>query len=223
MNKDWSDKNKKMQTLISKESTFNEGIKVLLELRSVLFDQITSIVKNFPPEAFYELPFGEGDGTHHTTLAWSLWHVFRIEDIVAHTLILNDEQIFFTGGWKKKTNARIITTGNELSADKMIDFSKKLNVKATYDYCKAVMNSTNKLLKKLKFADLKKKFTKEDKARLAATNCVSREESSAWLIDFWCEKNLKGLIQMPFSRHWIMHVEAMNRIKDKLCQKVKKI
>lgn len=102
MNKDWSDKNKKMQTLISKESTFNEGIKVLLELRSVLFDQITSIVKNFPPEAFYELPFGDGDGTHHTTLAWSLWHVFRIEDIVAHTLILNDEQIFFTGEWKKK-------------------------------------------------------------------------------------------------------------------------
>ena len=36
MNKDWSDKNKKMQTLISKEATFDEGIKVLLELRAEL-------------------------------------------------------------------------------------------------------------------------------------------------------------------------------------------
>lgn len=27
---------------------------------------------------------------------------------------------------------------------------------------------------------------------------------------------------MPFSRHWIMHVEAMRRIKNKLCQMAKK-
>ena len=33
MDKEWSEKNKKMQTLISTEATFSEGIKVLLELR----------------------------------------------------------------------------------------------------------------------------------------------------------------------------------------------
>ena len=52
MNKDWSDKNKKMQTLISKEATFAEGIKVLLELRAELFEQITSIVKLFRRKHF---------------------------------------------------------------------------------------------------------------------------------------------------------------------------
>ena len=222
MNKDWSDKNKKMQTLISKEATFDDGIKVLLELRVELFEQITSIVKTFPLKAFYQLPFGDGEGSHHTTLAWSLWHTFRIEDIVAHSLILKDEQILFTDGWLEKTKAKIITTGNELTAEEMIDFSKQLDIKATYDYCKAVMDSTNELLKNLTFADLKKNFTDEDKARLVATNCVSPDESSAWLIDFWCGKNIKGLIQMPFSRHWIMHVEAMRRIKNKLCQQAKK-
>ena len=210
-----------MQTLISKEGTFDEGIAVLLELRAELFEQITSIVKTFPPEAFYQLPFGEGEGNHHTTLAWSLWHTFRIEDIVAHTLILKNDQLLFTDDCLKKTKAKIITTGNELSADKLIDFSEQLDIKATYDYCKAVMNSTNKLLKSLKFSDLKKKFSDEDRARLLATNCVSPDEGAVWLIDFWCGKNLKGLIQMPFSRHWIMHVEAMNRIKDKLKQKGK--
>ena len=162
-----------MQTLISKEATFDEGIKVLLELRAELFEQITSIVKTFPPEAFYQLPFGEGEGSHQTTLAWSLWHTFRIEDIVAHTLILENDQILFTDGWLEKTKSKIITTGNELSAKEMIDFSKQLDIKATYDYCKSVMDSTNELLKKLKFADLKKTFTEEDRARLVATNCVS--------------------------------------------------
>ena len=49
MDKEWSEKNKKMQTLISKESTFSEGINLLLELRGNLFEQISSIIKTFPP------------------------------------------------------------------------------------------------------------------------------------------------------------------------------
>ena len=222
MDKEWSEKNKKMQTLLSKEASFDEGIKVLLELRGDLFEQITSIVNTFPPEAFYQLPFGEGDGNHQTTLAWSLWHTFRIEDIVAHTLILKDKQILLGNSWQKKTKSPIITTGNELNGEALIDFSKKLNIKATYDYCKAVMDSTNELLKKLKFTDLKNKFSTEDKENLVKSKCVSSDDSSSWLIDYWCGKDVKGLIQMPFSRHWIMHLEAMRRIKNKLCQQAKK-
>ena len=103
MNKEWSEKNKKMQELISKKATFTEGIKLLIELRAELFEQISSIVKTFPAVAFYQMPFGAGEGSHRTTLAWSLWHTFRIEDIVAHELILKDGQIFFDGGWQKKT------------------------------------------------------------------------------------------------------------------------
>ncbi len=222
MDKEWSEKNKRMQALISQSATFAEGIKVLLDLRAGLFEQITSIVKTFPPEAFYQMPFGAGAGNHCTSLAWSLWHTFRIEDIVAHTLILKDAQILFQDDWLDKTQSPVITTGNELDGKAMIDFSRKLDIKATYDYCKAVMDSTNEMLEHLQFADLKKQFAEEDKERLAASKCVSSDESAAWLIDFWCGKNVKGLIQMPFSRHWIMHVEAMRRIKNRLCRQAKK-
>lgn len=221
MDKEWSEKNKKMQTLISKESTFSEGINLLLELRGNLFEQISSIIKTFPPVAFYQMPFGDGESNHNATLAWSLWHLFRIEDIVCHTLILHDSQIF-EDGWQEKIKSPIVTTGNELNGEVMIDFSKKLNISTLYEYCKTVMNSTNEFLKNLQFADLKKKFTENDKARLVKSGCVSSDENALWLIDFWCGKNIKGLIQMPFSRHWIMHVEAMRRIKNKLCQQAKK-
>ena len=222
MDKEWSEKNKKMQTLISKESTFSEGINLLLELRGDLFEQISSIVKTFPPVAFWQMPFGSGDGNHNATLAWSLWHLFRVEDIVAHTLILNNRQILFESNWIEKINSPIITTGNELDGGAMLDFSKKLNVKALYEYCASVMDSTNELLKGLEFSDLKRKFSEEDKERLAASKCVNADESASWLIDFWVGKNVKGLIQMPFSRHWIMHVEAMRRIKNKLKKKKKR-
>ena len=41
-------------------------------------------------------------------------YIFRIEDIVAHTLIGRNSQVLFTDGWLERTKSPIITTGNEL-------------------------------------------------------------------------------------------------------------
>ena len=216
MNKEWSEKNKKMQSLIGKKESFEDGIAVLFELREDLFGQITSIVKTYPKEAFYEMPFAKANGYHSKTLAYSMWHIFRIEDIVAHTLISGDSQVLFTNDWLRKINSPIITTGNELKGEEIADFSAKLDVEALYDYCRAVMDSTNEMLKKLQYTDLKRKFGDADRERIIETGSVSKDEDAFWLIDYWCGKDVKGLIQMPFSRHWIMHIEAMCRIKNKL-------
>ena len=51
--------------------------------------------------------------------------------------------------------------------------------------------------------------------QLEMLNVVSGDENAYWLIDYWCGKDVKGLIQMPFSRHWIMHIEACIKIRDK--------
>ena len=216
MNKDWAEKNKRMQALIGKEATFREGLEVLFELRSDLFGQISSIVKTFPAEAFSQMPFAGAEGYHSKTLAYSMWHIFRIEDIVAHTLIAQDDQVLFTDGWLEKTKSPVITTGNELKDDEIARFSEQLDVKAVYEYCRAVMNSTNALLRKLEYRDLKRKFSDADRERLIGSRCVSTDEDAFWLIDYWCGKDIRGLIQMPFSRHWIMHIEAMCRIGNKL-------
>ncbi len=222
MNREWAEKNKKMQELIGKEKTFPEGIEVLLELRKDLFEQIASIVKEYPAEAFWQMPFAGAEGYHSKTLVYSIWHIFRIEDIVAHSLILQDEQVLFREHWLKKTKSPIITTGNELQGEQIAEFSKKLDVKAVFEYAKAVMNSTNELLKGFDYKELKRKFTDADKEKLIAGNYVSTDENAFWLIDYWCGKDIKGLIKMPFSRHWIMHIEAMCRITSKLSQKAKK-
>ena len=216
MNKDWSEKNKRMQTLIGKEATFREGIAVLLELRDDLFQQIRSIVNTYPPKAFYQMPFAKAEGYHSKTLAYSMWHIFRIEDIVAHTVIMQDSQILFTEDYLKRTGSPVITTGNELKGEAIADFSKQLDVKAVYEYCAAVKKSTDEILKTLEYRDLKRKFTDKDKQRVVDSHSVSTDEDAVWLIDYWCNKDVAGLVKMPFSRHWIMHIEAMGRIKSKL-------
>ena len=211
-----------MQALIGKEATFAEGINVLIGLRNDLFSQISSIANTYPEDAFYQMPFAGADGYHSKTLAYSMWHIFRIEDIVAHTLIAGDEQVFFEGDWQKKTRSPIITTGNELRDNAIAEFSKKLDVKALYEYCSAVMDATDELLQGLTYKDLKRKFSEGDRGRVIESSSVSRDEKAFWLVDYWCDKNISGLIKMPFSRHWIMHIEAMCRIGNKLCQKARK-
>ena len=222
MDKGWAEKNKEIQTLLAKEATFDEAIKKLIEFRGELFQQITWIVESYPDEAFYQMPFAGAKGYHSKTLAYSIWHIFRIEDIVAHEMIAGDEQMLFREGILKKTASPIITTGNELKDEEIAEFSKKLDVKELYLYAKAVKEATDQILLQLQYKDLKKKFTDETKQKLIDGKCVSEDENAFWLIDYWCGKDIKGLIQMPFSRHWIMHIEAMLRIKDRLCKLARK-
>lgn len=222
MDKGWAEKNKQMQSLLNKKDTFKEAIDILIELRTDIFNQITQIMNGYPEEAFYQMPFAGADGYHSKTLSYSIWHIFRIEDIVAHEMIAEDEQIFFKSGYMNKIHSPIITTGNELASDDIAIFSRELDRWQLYNYAKEVLESTNKLLLSLEYKDLKRKFDDCFREKLKSSQCVSEDENAAWLIDYWCSKDVKGLIKMPFSRHHIMHVEAMRRIKNKLCKDARK-
>lgn len=222
MDKNWSGMNKEMQALIAKKATFKEGISKLLELRNSLFEQITQIVTTFPEEAFYQMPFAGAEGYHSKTLAYSIWHIFRIEDIVVHEMIAEDQQVLFSRDFQAAIHSLIITTGNELAGDGIVEFSKQLNIQALYRYAQEVMQSTDRILTSLEYSDLKRKFGDGMIEKLRNTHCVSEAESAFWLIAYWCGKDVQGLIRMPFSRHWIMHIEAMQRIKNRLCKLARK-
>ncbi len=216
MNKQWSDINKQMQKEINSKATFKSGIETLFFLRNILFQQLTDLRNNISPEDYSKMPFKNAKGYHNKTIAYSIWHIFRIEDIVAHTIINNDEQVFFAENFQEKINSPIITTGNELTQDEVENFSKKLNIPELYNYAQKVKNSTEELLCNLEYADLKKKPSPQIRENLINSNCVSNNENAFWLVDYWCNKDVKGLIKMPFSRHHIMHIEAILRIKNKI-------
>ena len=215
MNKEWSELNKTMQLQLKKADTYKDGMQTLFELRNSLMQEILSFRK-LERSAFDAMPFINADGYHSKNIAYSLWHIFRIEDIVSHTLINGDEQIFFSGRYSERINSSIITTGNELVRKQILDFSEQLDIDALYAYISEVKESTEKILAALPFDTLKQKVSADTKTHLQKLNVVSTNENAIWLIDYWCEKNIRGLIQMPFSRHWIMHTEASLRIRNKL-------
>ena len=216
MNKEWSELNKKMQVQLKKKDSFQNGLETLFELRKQLMQTIDPFRTELSREDFNAIPFINAEGYHSKTIAYSLWHIFRIEDIVAHTLINNDEQVFFADDYQKRIGSPIITTGNELIKEEIADFSAQLNIDELYRYINDVKASTESIISNLSFDMLKSKISAERRKALEISNSVSKDENAVWLIDYWCGKDIRGLIQMPFSRHWIMHTEAAIRIKNKI-------
>lgn len=218
MNKEWSEHNKEMQTLLRKRETYKQGIAVLFELREKLMQVIFSFRDELTRDDLNAMPFANAKGYHSKTIAYSLWHIFRIEDIVANTLIKGEEQVLFSGDHVSQIGFPIITTGNELVGEEIADFSEKLDIDELYYYMADVKKNTEEMINGLGYDELKSRISDERREKLKSLNVVSDDESAAWLIDYWCGKDVRGLIQMPFSRHWIMHIEACLRIKEKLAK-----
>lgn len=205
-----------MQLQLKKKDSFQNGLETLFKLRNQLMQTIDSFRTELAREDFDAIPFINAEGYHSKTIAYSLWHIFRIEDIVAHTLINSDEQVLFADDYQQRIGSPIITTGNELVKEEITDFSAKLNIDELYSYIQDVKASTESIISNLSFDTLKSKISPERRKALESSNSVSKDENAVWLIDYWCGKDIRGLIQMPFSRHWIMHTEAAIRIKNKI-------
>ena len=216
MNKDWSELNKTMQLLLKKEESMHAGIKTLVDLRNQLMDVLLSFKKDLKRADFDAIPFMNASGYHCKTIGYSIWHIFRIEDIVVHTLIAGNDQIFFTGNYQRRIHSPIITTGNELVKQQIADFSRQLDLDELYTYITDVKRSTETIINNLPYDMLRWKTPEERNERLKSLQVVSTDERASWLIDYWCGKDIRGLIQMPFSRHWIMHIEACLKIKNKI-------
>lgn len=217
MNKEWSELNKSVQKNIGKKDTFDGAINDLLSLRKELADALFGLRSELSDEQFSACPFMNADGYHNKTIAYSVWHIFRIEDIVVNSVISDGEQIFFADDHRRRINSSISTTGNELVGQQIVDFSRDLNIDALYEYAFRVKESTDGFLKNLSWKDLRAKPS-DDRESLINSS-VSPNANAEWLIDYWFNKDIKGLILMPFSRHWIMHTEAALRIKNKLSKK----
>lgn len=204
-----------------KQESFADAINDLLKLHAEIFPKEVSdatvdtfedfIWNNAKEEMFYQMPLKDDK-----TIAYYLYHLTRIEDITSNILIANTDQVFYRDCWQEKLNSPITTTGNELSREELVSFSKNINIKELKKYRIAVGKNTENIIKDFQFSDLKRKMNIDSLKRIISENSVSLNESAIWLIDYWGSKNVLGLILMPLTRHHIVHLNGCYRILDKL-------
>lgn len=70
---------------LKREETFAQGIETLLNLRQNMMEALLCMKGELDAAAFCAMPFPKAGGYGCKTIAYSIWHIFRTEDIVANS------------------------------------------------------------------------------------------------------------------------------------------
>lgn len=218
--KDWNPKHSLLRSIIQKEDRFDEYIKLIYELHSMVHTcEVYSKGKETLEDDLWDgldlkacsmMPTPKD-----TTIAWNIWHITRIEDLIVNILIDNEAQELNIGKWHAKLNVDVMDTGNAMSVNEIIDFSSKIDIYQLRNYRIAVGKRSRDIFKKLNPSDFKSKVQPNRLNRILDEGGVLDVEGSKWLLDFWGRKNIAGLILMPITRHQIVHLNDSMKIKEK--------
>jgi len=221
---DWNPKQARLREIVLKQDKFDEAVALCLQLHSIVHcSQIApektnsfldEIWSGLTGEAFVTMPTAKD-----VTIAWNVWHITRIEDIVSNILISEDNQVL-NEEWLKRLGVDVRDTGNSMTDDEIISLSRAVDMDALREYRNAVGTKTKSVLSALSESDMKRKVKRENLERILAEGGVTEHKDSVWLLDFWGRKNIAGLLLMPITRHQILHLSDSMKLKKKIMSEV---
>lgn len=160
-----------------------------------------------PDEILRRVPSGE-----EHSMAWCLWHIARIEDVVLNRLIAGRSQVF-ERGWQAKLGVADCDTGNAMRATALSSLSAAINLEALRLYRIAVGQRTQEIVRALPDVRFLQKIEPERLRQVAEERLVAQEARE--IIDYWAGKTVAGLLAMPPTRHCILHLNEMQKLRQK--------
>ena len=196
---------------------FCEAQKSILDIHSKTHSSVTSdskeptffdcLVDDLNQDDYSVMPTETDE-----TIAWHIWHIARIEDIVGNILILNQNQLF-NDEYASLMKVDVSDTGNAWSDNEIITFSKEVNIAQLLNYRRDVGAKTRETIASLKQEDMSKKATSESLDRLLTEGCLTQDSSSFALKGFWGRLTIGGMLLLPLTRHHMMHLPDSYTIK----------
>ncbi len=215
----WSERHKKLNQAIRKAEYFTEAIEMILDLHKDLHtaavsglkgrNQIDALLDDLKRNEYTIMPTSKDE-----TLAWAIWHITRIEDLTMNILVNNGTQVF-DESWKTRMNISISDTGNAMTDDEIIDFSKRICISELLKYRNEVGMRSREIVRNLHSDDMKRKILSDATSEILREGGVTEQADSIWLLGFWSKKDVAGIILMPMTRHQTLHLND--------CYKWKKI
>ncbi len=217
---DWSARHKQLSQIIRKEDCFSEAIGIILSLHSELHtmegsncknkNAINSLFDDLQQNEFSIMPTNKDE-----TIAWAVWHIARIEDLTMNILVCNSSQVF-NDSWKQRLHISTTDTGNSMSDEEIMEFSKEICANELIQYRNAVGKRSREILQHLHSNDMKRKVEPGSIARILTEGGVTEQKDSVWLLDFWGKKDVAGIILMPITRHQTLHLNDCYKWKEKI-------
>lgn len=208
----------KLRKSLKSPKTFDAAIELALKIHAFTHSCVASsssastfcddLLDGLEVEDYSVMPTEKDE-----TIAWHLWHIARIEDLVSNLLIAEQSQIF-GDEWMARMNIAVQDTGNAMTDEEIINFSEQVNKQELINYRNAVGARTRVVLKLLTPPDLKRKPGAEYLERLVSEGGLLEHKSSIWLKNFWGRHTIAGLIILPLTRHHMMHLPDSMAIKQ---------
>lgn len=219
-----SEEHKALSQIIRKKQRTEEAKKVFLDIHKQLHlwnikereeNEADRLFSDLEPWEYAVMP-GKGD----ETIAWVVWHIARIEDLTMGILADRGNQLF-DEEWCQRINSPIKDTGNAMTDEEIMAFSRQVNCKELLNYRMAVGERTREIVSQLTFEDMKRNVNEVDLMKIREEGGVTSQKDSVWLLEFWGSKDIAGLMLMPPTRHVMLHLNDCCKWKEKIRTRTK--
>jgi hypothetical protein len=147
------------------------------------------------------------------SVAWCIWHLARIEDTAMNILIADAPQVFNQGMWQTKLSVSFRDCGNKMDDTAMVQLSDQIDQQALRDYRVAVGRRTREIVSALQSGDLTQKVDPVRIQRVMAEGALT--EPARGIADYWSKRDIAGLLLMPASRHNLVHLNEVLKLKKR--------
>lgn len=214
----WSEEHKALNKIIRKKDSLDEAKEIFLHIHGVLHCKSVSNAENntimdellegLEIKDYAVMPTAKDE-----TIAWVIWHIARIEDLTMNILVNRGNQIF-NEQWAKRLGTGMNDTGNAWSDDEIISFSQHVNISELIEYRNEVGKATREIVRNLMSEDMKRKPEEAGLRKIMEEGGLTEQTDSVWLLDFWGNKDVAGLLLMPPTRHVTLHLNDCFRWKE---------
>ena len=219
-----SEEHKALSQIIRKKQRTEEAKKVFLDIHKQLHlwnikereeNEADRLFSDLEPWEYAVMP-----GKDDETIAWVVWHIARIEDLTMGILADRGNQLF-DEEWCQRINSPIKDTGNAMTDEEIMAFSRQVNCKELLNYRMAVGERTREIVSQLNFEDMKRNVNEVDLMKIREEGGVTSQKDSVWLLEFWGSKDIAGLLLMPPTRHVMLHLNDCCKWKEKIRTRTK--
>lgn len=214
----WNQQQKKLRISLEDPAQHEQAIRLCLEQHSWTHESTVWAAPSptFADQLWQDL--SEQAARHlppksEHSIAWSYWHLARIEDTVFNLLVAGSPMVLDQDGWAELLAVPQRHTGNGMAQAEIEELGHMIDLQALRNYRIAVGKRTRQIMQSLSPGRLLEKVLAEDIQMVRQQRAVLPEAED--LLNYWGKRTIRGLLLMPATRHNMVHLNEALSLKKK--------
>jgi hypothetical protein len=128
-----------------------------MELSQLFFQRYDPLCNFWLPDIWELVPPDKMIQRPHprvNSIAWILWHMFRVEDAGINRFIADRPQVLDEGNFMDRMNVPYWHNGSDMTLEEVDALSQRINIAGLHDYALAVQTRTREVVSTLTMGDM---------------------------------------------------------------------